>query len=200
MAGGPTGGGRCVCLTLIRPARKDEQAPRYFPNWPGRRIEAIIWTLKNQLGLERHGGRVPAGLCARPAARPQRLQLAQLGDQRTGPALLDRLRSLTDLPGFPVNDPGQRAWIGRPADAGLAGALQPELWHVFGTEGRWKPSTASASRTAGWLAETCTCRWRGTAAAASAQVRGRIRTSRPGWATMHGVSRRCSSVGRAAVL
>ena len=26
---------------------------------------SIIWTLKNQLGLERHGGRVPAGLWAR---------------------------------------------------------------------------------------------------------------------------------------
>jgi hypothetical protein len=24
-------------------------------------VEAIIWTLKNQLGLERHGGRVPPG-------------------------------------------------------------------------------------------------------------------------------------------
>jgi hypothetical protein len=28
-------------------------------------VEAIIWTLKNQLGLERHGGQVPAGLRAR---------------------------------------------------------------------------------------------------------------------------------------
>ncbi len=52
-------------LTLIRPARKDEKTPRYFPNWLRQRVEAIIWTLKNQLGLERHGGRVPAGLWAR---------------------------------------------------------------------------------------------------------------------------------------
>jgi hypothetical protein len=52
-------------LALIRPARKDEKAPRYFPNWLRQRVEAIIWTLKNQLGLERHGGRVPAGLRAR---------------------------------------------------------------------------------------------------------------------------------------
>ncbi len=52
-------------LTLIRPARKDEKQPRYFPNWLRQRVEAIIWTLKNQLGLERHGGRVPAGLWAR---------------------------------------------------------------------------------------------------------------------------------------
>jgi len=52
-------------LTLIRPARKDEQQPRPFPNWLRQRVEAVIWTLKNQLGLERHGGRVPAGLWAR---------------------------------------------------------------------------------------------------------------------------------------
>jgi Transposase DDE domain len=51
-------------LTLIRPARKDEK-PRYFPNWLRQRVEAIIWTLKNQLGLERHRSRVPAGLWAR---------------------------------------------------------------------------------------------------------------------------------------
>jgi Transposase DDE domain len=56
-------------LTLIRPARKDEKNPRYFPNWLRQRVEAIIWTLKNQLGLERHGGRVPAGLWARVLQR-----------------------------------------------------------------------------------------------------------------------------------
>jgi hypothetical protein len=56
-------------LTLIRPARKDEKTPRPFPNWPRQRVEAIIWTLKNQLGLERHGGRVLAGLWARIVQR-----------------------------------------------------------------------------------------------------------------------------------
>jgi hypothetical protein len=56
-------------LSLIRPARKDEKTPRYFPNWLRQRVEAIIWTLKNQLGLERHGGRVPAGLWARIVQR-----------------------------------------------------------------------------------------------------------------------------------
>jgi len=56
-------------LALIRPARKDEKEPRYFPNWLRQRIEAIIWMLKNQLGLERHGGRVPAGLWARIVQR-----------------------------------------------------------------------------------------------------------------------------------
>lgn len=54
---------------LIRPARKDEKTPRYFPNWLRQRVEAIIWTLKNQPGLERHGGRVPAGLWARVVQR-----------------------------------------------------------------------------------------------------------------------------------
>jgi hypothetical protein len=56
-------------LTLICPARKDEKKPRYFPNWLRQRVEAIIWTLKNQLGLERHGGRVPTGLWARVVQR-----------------------------------------------------------------------------------------------------------------------------------
>jgi hypothetical protein len=56
-------------LELIRPARKDDKQPRYFPNWLRQRVEAIIWTLKNQLGLERHGGRVPAGLWARTVQR-----------------------------------------------------------------------------------------------------------------------------------
>jgi hypothetical protein len=56
-------------LELIRPARKDEKEPRYFPNWLRQRVEAIIWTLKNQLSLERHGGRAPAGLWARVVQR-----------------------------------------------------------------------------------------------------------------------------------
>jgi hypothetical protein len=52
-------------LTLIRPARKDEKQPRPFPNWLRQRAEAVIWTLKSQLSLERHRGRIPAGLWAR---------------------------------------------------------------------------------------------------------------------------------------
>jgi hypothetical protein len=58
-----------LALTLVRPARKDEKQPRPFPNWLRQRVEAIIWTLKNQLGLERHGGRVPPGLWARVVQR-----------------------------------------------------------------------------------------------------------------------------------
>jgi hypothetical protein len=55
-------------LALIRPARSDEK-PRPFPNWLRQRVEAIIWMLKNQLGLERHGGRAPAGLWTRIVQR-----------------------------------------------------------------------------------------------------------------------------------
>jgi hypothetical protein len=56
-------------LLLIRPARSDEHQPRPFPNWLRQRVEAIIWTLKRQLGLEHHGGRGPAGLWARVVQR-----------------------------------------------------------------------------------------------------------------------------------
>lgn len=56
-------------LTLIRPARADEKTPRYFPNWLRQRVEAIIWTLKGQLSLEDHGGRIPSGLWTRIVQR-----------------------------------------------------------------------------------------------------------------------------------
>jgi len=56
-------------LLLIRPARKNEKTPRPFPNWLRQRVEAIIWTLKHQLGLEQHGARVPAGLWTRIVQR-----------------------------------------------------------------------------------------------------------------------------------
>jgi hypothetical protein len=56
-------------LSLVRPARADEPDPGVFPNWLRQRIEAIIWTLKHQLGLDRPGGRIPAGLWARVVQR-----------------------------------------------------------------------------------------------------------------------------------
>jgi hypothetical protein len=71
-------------LTLIRPARKDEEQPRYFPNWLRQRVEAIIWTPKNQLGLERHGGRVPAGLRARIVQRLLALNACIWHNRMTG--------------------------------------------------------------------------------------------------------------------
>jgi hypothetical protein len=56
-------------LCLLRPARSDEPDPEVFPNWLRQRVEAIIWTLKHQLGLDRPGGRIPAGLWARVVQR-----------------------------------------------------------------------------------------------------------------------------------
>jgi hypothetical protein len=58
-----------VHVLLARPDRKDER--RRFGNLAGMRqwIEAIIGTLKGQLGLERHGGRTPAGVFTRVAQR-----------------------------------------------------------------------------------------------------------------------------------
>ena len=104
-----------LSLTLIRPARKDEKAPRYFPNWLRQRVEAIIWTLKNQLGLERHGGRVPAGLWARIVQRLLALNACiwhnwMIGGP--GQAILDRLRSLgPDLTRFPGHrSSGRTPW------------------------------------------------------------------------------------------
>lgn len=56
-------------LTIIRPARTDEPDPKTFPNWLRQRVEAIIWTLKGQLGLDSHGGRIPSGLWTRVVQR-----------------------------------------------------------------------------------------------------------------------------------
>jgi hypothetical protein len=60
-------------LTPVRPARKNEKDRAIVPNWLRQRAEAIIWTLKHQPGLERHGGRVPAGPRARVVQRPPAL-------------------------------------------------------------------------------------------------------------------------------
>jgi hypothetical protein len=67
-----------------RPARKDEKQSRCFPNWLRQRVEAIIWTIKNQLGLERHGGRVPAWLWARVVQRLLALNAAIWHNWRIG--------------------------------------------------------------------------------------------------------------------
>lgn len=56
-------------ITVVRPARKDEPDPGVFPQWLRQRIESVNWTLKGQLGLERHGGRVLSGLWARVLQR-----------------------------------------------------------------------------------------------------------------------------------
>ena len=55
---------------LLRPSRADEpERPNPPIGWIRQRIESIINTLKDQLQLERHGGRTPAGLLTRVTAR-----------------------------------------------------------------------------------------------------------------------------------
>ncbi|MEU6259742.1 hypothetical protein [Streptomyces sp. NPDC047043] len=56
-------------IIVVRPARKDERDPGIFPYWLRQRIESVNWTLKGQLGLEAHGGRVLSGLWARVLQR-----------------------------------------------------------------------------------------------------------------------------------
>ena len=55
---------------LVRPSRADEpDRPNPPIGWIRQRIESIVNTLKDQLLLERHGARTPAGLLARVTAR-----------------------------------------------------------------------------------------------------------------------------------
>jgi hypothetical protein len=55
---------------LLRPSRADErERPNPPIGWIRQRIESIVNTLKDQLLLEQHGGRTPAGLLARVTAR-----------------------------------------------------------------------------------------------------------------------------------
>jgi hypothetical protein len=62
-------------LYLIRPARKDEPA-RHFPGWLRQRVEAIIWTLKGQLGLDRHRVLLACGHASWASFGAQRRYLA----------------------------------------------------------------------------------------------------------------------------
>jgi hypothetical protein len=82
-----------IGVLLARPDRKDER--RRFGNLAGMRqwIEAIIGTLKDQLHLERHGGRTPAGVFARIAQRLLAMAAAIWNNWRTS---TDGKRSLID--------------------------------------------------------------------------------------------------------
>ncbi|MGH3159943.1 MAG: IS982 family transposase [Streptosporangiaceae bacterium] len=73
-----------VKVLLARPDRKDER--RRFGNLAGMRqwVEAIFDTLKDQLSLERHGGRTPAGVFTRIAQRLLALAAAIWHNWRTG--------------------------------------------------------------------------------------------------------------------
>jgi hypothetical protein len=60
---------REVGATLIRPDRRDEQRLWGSLGWVRQRIESVNDTLKGQLGLEEHGGRIHAGVTSRVAQR-----------------------------------------------------------------------------------------------------------------------------------
>jgi hypothetical protein len=70
---------------LVRPNRADERdRPNPPIGWIRQRIESIVNTLKDQLLLERHGGRTPAGLLARITARVLALCACVNLNQRLG--------------------------------------------------------------------------------------------------------------------
>lgn len=75
-----------IGVLLARPDRKDER--RRFGNLAGMRqwIEAIIGTLKDQLHLEHHGGRTPAGVFTRIAQRLLAMAACIWNNWRTSPA------------------------------------------------------------------------------------------------------------------
>jgi hypothetical protein len=75
-----------IGILLARPDRKDE--PRRYGNLGGMRqwIESVYDTLKDQLHLERHGGRTPAGVFTRIAQRLLALAAAIWHNWQTGAA------------------------------------------------------------------------------------------------------------------
>jgi hypothetical protein len=70
---------------LLRPSRTDEpDRPNPPIGWIRQRIESIVNSLKDQLHLERHGGRTPDGLLTRITARVLALCAAINLNQRLG--------------------------------------------------------------------------------------------------------------------
>jgi hypothetical protein len=54
---------------VLRPRRKDEPAQSLNISKLRQRVESIFWTLKDRLGLERHGARTLSGIRARIASK-----------------------------------------------------------------------------------------------------------------------------------
>jgi len=73
-------------ITLIRPAIGSDKTDRPLTRSlePFRQIIANNQTLKAQLDLERHGGRTPAGVCARVVQRLLALTAAIWHDETSG--------------------------------------------------------------------------------------------------------------------
>lgn len=81
-------------LELLRPAKKNEtpRAGASFLKPLRQRIESVFDTLKDQLGLEQHGGRTPQGVIVRVLQRLLALTAAIWHNHATGQPVL---RSLT---------------------------------------------------------------------------------------------------------
>jgi hypothetical protein len=121
-----------------------EVTPRPFPNWLRQRSEAIIWTLKKQLGLEHHNARVRAGFWTRSATptRPRHRYLAQLEHRRTRQTAIDRLRPLTRPPA-PIS--GQRSRPDpMPKSADLDAAIEIIIVDGYGETSGTRPSSPSS--------------------------------------------------------
>ncbi len=85
---------------LLRPSRSDEpDRPNPPIGWIRQRIESIINSIKDQLHLERHGGRTPAGPLTRITARILALCAAINLNQRLGRPS----RELTAYADYPIN-------------------------------------------------------------------------------------------------
>lgn len=76
-------------ITMLRPSRKDEQARFGEPMLKKVRqlIESVNDTLKEQLDLERHGGRSFAGVAVRVAQRVLAMAAAIWHNNRTGSSI-----------------------------------------------------------------------------------------------------------------
>jgi hypothetical protein len=102
---------RALELLTRQPAARDARpqrraTSRYFPNWLRQRIEAIIWTLQNQLGPERQPVRAPAGLWARLVQRRLALNAVIWFNWQIGAPVK---RSLIASDHLPAQIPGQRS-------------------------------------------------------------------------------------------
>lgn len=73
-------------IELLRPARKNEKprAGQQFFKPLRQVIESVFDTFKGQLDLERHGGKTPAGVCARVAQRVLALTAAIWHNDKLG--------------------------------------------------------------------------------------------------------------------
>jgi hypothetical protein len=74
-------------VVLVRPAMRNEPDPGVFPAWFRNRVESVIDTLKDQLGIEHPGAHEPRGLYARVVQRILALNAAVWHNWTTDPPI-----------------------------------------------------------------------------------------------------------------